>query len=387
MSNGNRTLQAAGRGAPAVEAPTAVAAVSPLPRGGYLSIRQQPPNAWVLQRHGADGQPVDAGATVNAAMAGDAWPLGVAPLAGGGYAAVWLELVQFERFGGSAYRLVGQTFWASGAPASGPVPIGETRPGLYWYPRPLALPRVAALTGGQFVVVWGESHGSGVLAVHARRINPDGTPAGAVRQVAPEGSGYLGVIGLDTGGYLVTWGTFGGPSGGARAYGADDVPLGPAQPAGPSWFDFPVNGGEAPLLAALAGGGAVMVWLRESAPRVRVQHLAPDATSVFAGAVVDDAGAAAAVHGSPAVGALPDRGYVVAWTETGEVHARRFAAGGAPAGPATRIDMATTPAQPPVTVVALPAGGFRIAWSVTGPDGLVGVGTREFPGTGLQDPP
>lgn len=364
------------------EKPIASGTVMPLMSGGYVVSRQQPPNAWVLQRYGADGQPVGAETTVAPTMGQDAWVAGIAPLAGGGYAAVWMELVEFQRFGGSIYKLLEQSFTATGAPIGSPQQIAETIPGLYWYPRPLAMPQVAALAGGGYVLVWGQSFGTG-LGVHARRFNADGTPAGAAQQVAPVGSGYLGVVGLSTGGYLVTWGTVRVPDGGARAYGPDDAPLGPAQPAGPAWSDYPVNGGAAPAIAPLAGGGAVIVWLRDTFPYVRVQQLAPDGTPLGSARIVDDSTSLAPTHNAPAVAGLPDGGYVVAWIEAGEVHARRFAANGTPAGAETRINLVTTSVQPPVAVMAMAGGSFTISWSGVGADGINKDYARVFPANGL----
>jgi hypothetical protein len=366
------------------EAPIASGTVMPLIGGGYLLARQQPPNAWVLQRHGADGQP--AGAEVTLVAPTDA-SASIAPLAGGGYAAVWLELAQFQRFGGSIYKLLSQSFTATGAPIGSPQQVAETIPALYWIPRPIAMPQVAALTGGGYAVVWGQGNGAGGLAIVVRRFSADGTSAGAAQQAAPEGSGYLGVTGVASGGFLVTWGTFGVPEGSARAYGPDGAPLGPAQAAGPSWSDFPVNGGEPPMVAPLAGGGAVMVWLRDTLPYVRVQQLAPNAAPLASPSSVDDSTPVAPEHNGPAVAGLPDGGYVVAWIEAGEVHARRFAADGAALGEETRINLATTAVQAPVDVIARVDGGFMISWSGVDADGVRKNHARVFPRGGLLPAP
>lgn len=366
------------------EMPIVSGAIMPLMGGGYMVARKQPPNAWILQRFGADGQPDGAEATLAAPTDETAR---IAPLTGGGYAAVWLELVQFERFGGSVYKLMAQSFSATGAPLGSPLQIAQSIPAFYWFPRPIAFPQVAALAGGGSVVVWAQGNGAGGLAVNARRLGAGGTPAGAVRQVAAVGSGFLGVTALSSGAYLVTWGTFGAPDGDARTFGPHDAPLGPAQPAGPSWSDYPVNGGEPPVIAPLAGGGAVMVWLRDTLPYVRVQQLAPDAAPAGSARTVDDSTSPAPTHKAPAVAGLPDGGYVVAWVEAGEVHARRFAASAAPAGEESRIDRVTTAVQPPIAVVPMAAGGFMISWSGLGTDGVRKTYARLFPAGGLLATP
>lgn len=317
-------------------------------------------------------------------MGQDASGASIAPLAGGGHTLVWLNLVEFRRLGGSIYQLMTQSFTAAGVPIGGPRAIAPTTPALYWFPRPIAMPQVAPLVGGGYVVVWGQDNAEGGLAINAQRFNADGTPAGAANQAAPLGTGYLGVIGLTTGGYLVIWGTFGSPDGAARAYAADDMPLGPARPAGPSWTDFPVDGGQPAVMAPLANGGAVIAWVRDAFPFVRVVVLAPDATPRAGSRVVDDSSAASPgyAHASPAVAGLADGGFVVAWVEAGEIHARRFAADGSPAGAETRINLESTDVGAP-TVVALANGGFVISWSGLGADGVRRNFAREFPPNGL----
>jgi hypothetical protein len=80
---------------------------------------------------------------------------------------------------------------------------------------------------------------------------------------------------------------------------------------------------------------------------------------------------------------LADGGYVVAWIEVGEVHARRFAADGTPVGEETRINLVTTSSAGPVTVGAMAGGGFMISWSGVGADSLRSSYARVFPATGL----
>lgn len=375
-----RVVQQAGGG----EAAIALGMLIPLIGAGYMVSRHQPPNTWVVQRYGPDGRPAGAETTITAAMGPDASGAGIAPLAGGGYAAIWMQLVEFQRLGGSVYQLMTQSFTAAGAPIGSPRAIAPTTPALYWFPRPVAMPQVAPLTGGGYVVAWAQNNGAGGLAVHTQRFNADGAPAGAPQQAAPLGTGYLGVVGLTSGGYLVIWGTFGTPDGAARAYRPDGAPLAPAQAAGPSWTDFPVDGGQPAVLAPLAGGGAVIAWRRDVFPYVRMVVLAPDAAPLGPARVVDDSTTAAGSsgHSDPAAGSLADGGFVVAWVESGEIHARRFAANGAPAGAETRINLESTDVATP-RVVALAGGGFVISWSGVGTDGVRRNYAREFPASGL----
>jgi hypothetical protein len=358
--------------------------------GGYAVSRQVQPNVFALQRYGADGQP--AGPEVMITVPTDPSDPGVwtriAPLTGGGYAVLWMNLVEFQRFGGSIYQLSTQGFTAAGTPIGSPVPIAQTAPASDWISRPAAVPQVAALTGGGYAVVWAKSNtGPGV---HVQRFNADGTPAGSAQNASPfAGGAHLGITGLSTGGYLATWGTYGTPEvpaagGGARAYSSTDVPLGPEQTAGASWA-FPEDTGPG-VAAPLAGGSAVLVWQFRISTAF-VQQLAPDGTPLTSQRSVDDSIPGAGAHSAPSAAGLPDGGYVVAWIEAGEVHARRFAADGAPLGVETRINLVTTSAQGPTTMVPMASGGFMITWSGVGADGIRANYARVFPANGLLATP
>lgn len=374
----------------AQETRIASGSITALIGGGYAVSRQVQPNVFALQRYGADGQP--AGPEVMITVPTDPSDPGVwtriAPLTGGGYAVLWMNLVEFQRFGGSIYQLSTQSFTAAGTPIGSPVPIAQTSPASDWISRPAAVPQVAALTGGGYAVVWAKSNtGPGV---HVQRFNADGTPAAAPQNASPNpGGAHLGVTSLGTGGYLVTWGTYGTPEvpaagGGARAYSSTDVPLGPEQTAGASWA-FPEDTGPG-VAAPLAGGGAVFVWQFRISTAF-VQQLAPDGTPLTSPRSVDDSIPGAGAHSAPSAAGLPDGGYVVAWIEAGEVHARRFGADGTPAGVETRINVVTTSAQGPTTVVPMANGGFMISWSGVGPDGTRANYGRVFPANGLVATP
>ena len=363
--------------------------VMPLVGGGYALSRLQGTSTWVLQRYGADGQPAGGETTLAPAMGPDDSALTITPLTGGGYAVSWLALVQFERFGGSLYNVMTQSFSPAGVAINSALSLGQTIPGRYWISRAIALPQIAALAGGGYVVIWAlPSHTDS--GIYAQRLNADGTPAAAAHQVTPDGSGYLGVTGLATGGYIVNWGG-GGDTGFVRAYSAADVPLGPAQPAGPGWAGFGPGGDQPTFGTALAGGGAVMAWVRfesftSPTPYVHILPLTPDATPLGAARIADGSTAPAMGHSAAAAAGLADGGYVVAWIELGEVHARRFAADGSPAGAETRINLVSTSAEGPVAVVAMAGGGFMISWSGVGTDGARSNYARVFADTGLSTP-
>ena len=130
--------------------------------------------------------------------------------------------------------------------------------------------KVAALAGGGFVVVW-QSSGSGIAGtddtdIFARRLDSSGQPVSSDFQVNSYTTGtqyYPGVLGDDSGGFLVAWASE--PISGnpvdydlvARAFEADETPRGPefvvSLPISPFSRAYPV-------MARDSRGGAFMAW-------------------------------------------------------------------------------------------------------------------------------
>lgn len=358
--------------------------ITPLPGGGFAAIHLDMNAAtWTAQRFAADGTVAGTPVTVPLPVSADVFAFGgsVTPLAAGGFVAIWHELRVFERFGGSTHGLMALAYTAAGAPIGAPAEVDTTHPGIYWFPRPIAHPVAAALQSGGYVLAWIKFEPTVGVVLYARRFNADGTPANAAQPVATDTRGFLGAVGLAGGGDLITW------EGGARAFAANDVPLGPAQALGPTWPAYPVHGGTPASLAPLAAGGAVVVWGQVSGSTfyTRALLLAPDASALAPPTIVDDSqpGLGDPGHLAPVVTGLADGGYVVVWIEAGEVHARRFAANGTPLGPETRIDQVATEPNSPA-VVALAGGGFMIVWSAVGSDGVRRNYSRTFTAAGLM---
>lgn len=350
-----------------------------LPAGGFVAIRTTS-TGWDVQRISAAGTPTGPVVSIPGPTANLANTAFIA-LQGGGYAAVWPgDTITFERFGGETLALMVQTYTAAGVPVGSPAQIDGTQLFYRWISAPIAGPVAAPLLGGGFAVAWVKTTAGG-LSLFVQRFNADGSAASAAQMVAPDVSGYLGIGALSTGGYVVSW------AGGARAYSASDVPVGPAQPIAPHWGG--TTPGTPPAMAPLASGGAVVVWssLVASSAKAQEQPLAPDATAIAPAAVVNGSGPFDPAPGAPAAAGLKDGSYVVAWIVVGasgapEVHARRFSASGVPLGPDTRIDLAgTNPANP--AVAATSDGGFVIAWTATGPDGVQRDYLRTFSSAGL----
>ena len=103
---------------------------------------------------------------------------------------------------------------------------------------------------------------------------------------------------------------------------------------------------------------------------IHSQRFGADGGAVGAQAIVNST--LDGLQTSPAITAMPDGGYVVAWTSTdgaGDgVFAQRFGAGGEPMGDETQLNINTAHNQSDVSV-ATGIGGYLAAWASQEPDG------------------
>lgn len=296
-------------------------------------------------------------------------------LRGGGYAAVWIENVGTPDV--PSYQLYAQAYTTAGQPVVSPAVVALTRIVSAFSNNPAAVPQLAPLAGGGYVVVWAflqDTPGAfGDRGVYTQRCDASGNAAGAAQQATAEGAGFLDVIGTTTGGYVVSWGKTGTVSG-ARAYGPDGTPLAPEQAADVSWN---VGAGPRGAMAPLAGGGAAIVGQVLDGP-VAVQHISASGVALPA--------QVASSLGSPGralvtIAGLPVGGSVVAWTEIfgGNVYARRYAADGTPVGQQIRINQFTT-ARTGTQILVFADGRFAISWESS----TLTRYSRTFPANGLR---
>jgi hypothetical protein len=351
------------------EVPGAAGTVLPVPGGGY-ALATNVGTTWTLQRFDASGNAVGAPTTI-ATPASQSLFIWFAALPGGGYAAVWIE----PTFRMGVDQVQTQAWDASGT-ALGPVlAAADVVPGKLSHPA--ALPQIAALTGGGYVLAWGLPPTDD--GIYAQRFTAAGAAAAPAVRVAESGTGSIGVTGLASGGYLVSWGRFGSASGGVQAFTATDVPVAATQSAGSNGDG---GGPPIPVVRSLVGGGAVIAW-QAVGQHLMMQQVAADGTPVTPAQIVDEQ-TASPVFDIIAIGALPDGGSVIAWTQTdGNAYARRYLADGTPAGPQTKINLVTTGAGLPVGVTVMAGGSFAIRWTAVGGDGVRRTYVRTFPAGAL----
>lgn len=343
--------------APGVETPAASPLGSPvfqLPWGGEVSGQVVSSGTNLLRRYSAEGLQVGPATSVSFGSATGSATV----LKDGGYAAAWITMVGDPLV--PSYQLYTQAYTAAAQPIGSPAAVALSRVADD-LGNPAAVPQLAPLAGGGYVVVWALQQatvgGANDRGVYTQRFDANGQAVGGAQQATADGAGFLHITGTTTGGYVVSWGKSAGTVGGARTYGPDGAPLAAEQVAGLSWH---VGAGPRGSMAPLAGGGAAIVGQVQGGPVV-VQHITASGVALPA--------QVASSMGSPgralvAIAGLPDGGSVVAWLELGgNVYARRFAADGTPVGPQTQINLITTPTAG-TEILVLADGSFVIAWDV-----------------------
>lgn len=337
------------------------------------------PNAVCWQRYAADGAAIGTEVCIVAPFI--RLDNAVAALADGGFVLAW------QVIDGSNKGIQAQRYDSTGSPV-GPVQQVSIATGFFH-----TSVDAAGLAGGGYVVTWNEFAPSG--DVFARRYDANGTAMGPEQRV----NTYTGTVNnaartsprvaaLSGGGYAVVWisqfqggspvlGTY------LQRYNADGSPAGSET----LLSDFQVQGAF-PQIVGLAGGGFVVSWHQAM---VVAQQFAADGSRVGAQMTLDPSfvdlphiqcrpfATCPPFQRGMGMTALEDGGYVIAWTNVmGMVtpegtYGRRFAASGATAGPITRL-------TPPNTQVGGPmvAAGDRLVIASTEQDAeLQGIYVRD----------
>ena len=233
--------------------------------------------------------------------------------------------------------------------------------------RDQAQPDFTALGDGRFVAVWLSNQGGPRYDVHGQLFNGDGTPFGseftlnAPTENSPSGP-KVAALGNDQ--FVATW--YVKTSGDdwnivGRTFSADGSPAG-----GEFTVNSTTEGFQAePDIAVLEGGRFAVTWYSvtdEAGAEARIRVFNAD------GSAGPDVAAPASdiwAGGTPAILALPDGQFVVAWTSTGskvEVHGRIFHADGSPAGDDFLINSIGYDGQSAPRMTALTDGSFVVTW-------------------------
>jgi hypothetical protein len=262
---------------------------------------------------------------INENTAGRQWYGFTTALADGGF------LVSWSGDDGDRYGVFGRAFNASGQPRGGEFLINPGVEGDQF----AGVRNVAQLTDGSLVFSW-TGDGEGTNGVFARRFGLDAAP-GSSGSVPPAlGGEALIAVGalpliasLSGGGYVVAWPYASGSDGffAAQVYAADGTAVGQRIELGTFQFASEEN---YPSLVGLAGGGFVLAWTAEETNRV-------DTTGVFRQFNADGTPVGPRVTLATNAGtydmhavAAPDGGYLVLFGENGQegMRAQRFDANG-----------------------------------------------------------
>jgi hypothetical protein len=290
----------------------------------------------------------------------------------------------------------GRLVAADGTPLSGEFQVNSYTTGVQ------NNPAVAALADGSYVIAW-DSLGSpgndqSLESVQAQRFASDASPQGAQFQVNTSTSGRQSnprVAALSDGGFLVIWGGGPGPAIYAQRYAADGSTLG-AQ----FRISTLVAAGN-PSVAVAPNGELVVVWLGLAAPSVTgvvARRLAPDGTPMSPDFRVDDYPGDALQPASVAVSSGGD--VTVAWASRGSpgtdqdvqsIQARRFQADGTPAGPQFQVNSYTTGIQERPTLIPAAGDSFVVVWDSQGSfgddDEFLSIQGQVFAGGGMPQGP
>ena len=247
-------------------------------------------------------------------------------------------------------------------------------------------PDVAALADGGYVVVWESYDQDGGITdygIFAQQYGADGTPVGTEFQVTTETAGNQldpAVVGLSGGGYVVTW----GDSGNASSPGYDYLRAQVFSAAGtPVGAEFQVEGpesryGTSPEITALSGGGFAVSWRGYSLDNdydIMVQRFDAAGTKVGSEVVVSVAPDSGQDFSS--IAELTNGNLIVVWADTSAADGNAYGVigqiidpSGAKVGVEFVVNTDVENNQYEASVAALTTGGFVVTWrNDNNPDG------------------
>ena len=301
----------------------------------------------------------------------------IAALEDGGYVVVWQDYGASESEG----FIQGQRYGADGTPIGEQFRISTIEDSSLG-DESHALPKVAGLANGGFVVSWNvryEDDQSNSYTVHGQRFDASGQADGAHFNVFDVGastgrSALASVAALGDGGFVVIWQSDGNgtmPEGLlARRYGADNTVSNDV-----FIVNADIDGNQQYAdVTALADGDFVVTWQSDSidGSSTGIAGQRFDATGARVG---DEFRVNTYTDGDqmvPSVTGLSNGDFVITWMSSGQdgptfgIFGQRFGADGTPIGAEFQADSFTDGEQTDAEVSALADGGFVITWQSSG---------------------
>lgn len=331
--------------------------------GGFVVTWQGPgqygyEDNLLARRFDSDGNPLGGDFQVNTYTQGeDSYPA-IAANAAGDFVVIWKR---YEEIAGTT-RIHARWFDPSGAPTGSEVDVNLPSDGMQ-----LVRPSAAAGGNGNFILVWGYDSGYGT-GVYARRFDASGAPLGDEFQVnanTADLTNASGVAADTTGGFVVVWSGSNYDVWGRRFDSsgqplADEFRVNTHTTGHQSW----------PAVAMTAAGDFVVAWYGPSSDGTDLEVFAQrfDAAATPVGPEFQVNAYTTGEQLDPSVAVTGSGGFVVSWISENQdssdfgVFGQQFDASGAPVGAEFRINSTTQGTQWSPAVAALPDNGFIVAW-------------------------
>jgi hypothetical protein len=287
----------------------------------------------------------------------------VATAGDGRFVVVWTSFGQ----DGDHYGVFGQRFDSAGAPAGTEFQINSHTTSFQFGPA------VSSASDGSFVVVWTSTGQDGsVNSVQGQRFNSTGAPAGTEFQV----NSYTtyaqfgpAVSSAPDGRFVVVWMAFSQDGSVSGVHGQRFNSAG--APAGTEFQvnSYTTNEQSGPAISVATDGSFVVAWnsYLQDGSGLGVHGQRFNAAGAPAGTEFQVSSYTTEDQFEPAVSALADGSFAVAWTSGDvfnaplDVHARRFNSSGAPAGTEFRVNSSTAAYQSSIAADA--DGDFIVVWT------------------------
>jgi Ca2+-binding RTX toxin-like protein len=285
----------------------------------------------------------------------------IAPLSNGSYVVIWESGVSDDSTG-TGVDIYAQRFDAYGEKINGAVRVNTTTE------KDQYDSSITGLPDGGYIVVWSQELNNQSFGLYSQRFDAEGNPSGGEVQVNAQpstGPSNTQVLALADGGYAVTWTSY-------TLYGAHDIftrrygPDGTAASA-ESRVNTTIAGSQLlPAVSALADGGYIVAWSDASdyyaAPAINIQRYAANGTAIGSEVRVDSVPAYAS---NPSVAGLADGGFVVVFddAQSNQIYSRRYGQNGMPVASDIQIpNPDATTQNRAAQAIALPDGGYIVAW-------------------------
>lgn len=279
----------------------------------------------------------------------------------GGYVVTWTSGSQ----DGDSNGIYAQRFDAIGNSVG-----GEIRVNTYTL-QAQALPAIATLANGDYVITWHSLWQDGYeYGIYAQRYDANGNTLGGETQISTYAAASQtspAIAALGNGDYVVTWESYSQGGIFAQRYDLNGNPLGSE-----THVDTFAGGFQSsPAIAALADGGYIVTWqsgYQDYTDGGGIYAQRYDASGIAVGAETRINTATVPDQLHPAISALNDGGYVVAWQSYGQdgsqwgIYAQRFDLSGNAVGAETQVNTTTTGAQDSPALAGLADGGYLVTW-------------------------